>query len=249
MQKQKDIFVNRKFGILNLQNKKKRGRIVMANIQEKQNSETAVYKKDPQTIVFATHNENKIKEIKKIVKNFPSLENINFISMAEAGIGEDIVEDGKTYEENALLKARYVCEKTGMITLADDSGVEIEALHGMPGIFSARFLGEQTPQEVKNAYILDKLEDVPYDERDIKYVCCIAAAFPDGSTKTTFGKLYGKIADRISDGKSGFAYDSIVYLPVYRKTIAEMSMEEKCKVSHRGKALRNMLKFLDEKLK
>ena len=109
----------------------------MANIQEKQNSETAVYKKDPQTIVFATHNENKIKEIKKIVKNFPSLENINFISMAEAGIGEDIVEDGKTYEENALLKAKYVCEKTGMIALADDSGVEIEALHGMPGIFSA----------------------------------------------------------------------------------------------------------------
>lgn len=249
MRKQKDIFANRKFGILNLQNKKKRGRIVMANIQEKQNSETVVYKKDPQTIVFATHNENKIKEIKKIVKNFPSLENINFISMAEAGIGEDIVEDGKTYEENALLKARYVCEKTGMIALADDSGVEIEALHGMPGIFSARFLGEQTPQEVKNAYILDKLEDVPYDERNIKYVCCIAAAFPDGSTKTTFGKLYGKIAERISDGKSGFAYDSIVYLPVYRKTISEMSMEEKCKVSHRGKALRNMLKFLDEKLK
>ena len=136
-----------------------------------------------------------------------------------------------------------------MLALADDSGVEIEALHGMPGIFSARFLGEQTPQEVKNAYILDKLEDVPYDERNIKYVCCIAAAFPDGSTKTTFGKLYGKIADRISDGKNGFAYDSIVYLPVYRKTISEMSMEEKCKVSHRGKALRNMLKFLDEKLK
>ena len=210
---------------------------------------TISYQKSPQTIVFATHNENKIKEIKKIVKNFPSLENINFISMAEAGIGEDIVEDGKTYEENALLKARYVCEKTGMIALADDSGVEIEALHGMPGIFSARFLGEQTPQEVKNAYILDKLEDVPYDERDIKYVCCIAAAFPDGSTKTTFGKLYGKIADRISDGKSGFAYDSIVYLPVYRKTISEMSIEEKCKVSHRGKALRNMLKFLEEKLK
>ena len=111
------------------------------------------------------------------------------------------------------------------------------------------FLGEQTPQEVKNAYILDKLEDVPYDERNIKYVCCIAAAFPDGSTKTTFGKLYGKIAEKISDGKSGFAYDSIVYLPVYRKTISEMSIEEKCKVSHRGKALRNMLKFLDEKLK
>ena len=151
MRKQKDISANRKFGILNLQNKKKRGRIVMANIQEKQSNETTVYKKDPQTIVFATHNKNKIEEIKKIVKDFPNLENINFISMAEADVTEDIVEDGKTYEENALLKAKYVCEKTGMIALADDSGVEIEALHGMPGIFSARFLGEQTSQEVKNA--------------------------------------------------------------------------------------------------
>ena len=205
--------------------------------------------KNPLTIVFATHNENKMRELKRIVKDFPSLENTKFISMAEAGVSDDIVEDGMTYEENALLKARYVCHKTGMIALADDSGVEIEALHGMPGVFSARFLGENTPQEIKNTYILNKLDDVPYDERDIKYVCCIAAAFPDGSTKTTFGKLYGKIAERPSEGKNGFAYDSIMYLPVYRKTVSEMSMEEKCKVSHRGKALRNMLKFLDENLK
>lgn len=111
-----------------------------------------------QTIVFATHNQNKMKEIKEILKNIPGMENIRLISMTEAGITEDIVEDGNTYEENALIKAKYVCEKTGMIALADDSGTEIDALDGQPGIYSARFLGEDTPQVVKNAYILDKLK-------------------------------------------------------------------------------------------
>lgn len=201
-----------------------------------------------QTIVFATHNQNKLKEIKEILKNIPGMENIRLISMTEAGITEDIVEDGNTYEENALIKAKYVCEKTGMIALADDSGTEIDALDGQPGIYSARFLGEDTPQVVKNAYILDKLKGLPNERRKARYMCCIAAAFPDGTTKTTMGTLPGIIAHKISDGTNGFAYDPIMYIPEFGKTMADMTMEEKNNVSHRGQALRKMSVVLLNKL-
>lgn len=201
-----------------------------------------------QTIVFATHNQNKLKEIKEILKNIPGMENIRLISMTEAGVTEDIVEDGETYEENALIKAKYVCEKTGMIALADDSGTEIDALNGQPGIYSARFLGEDTPQVIKNAYILDKLKGLPNEKRKAQYMCCIAAAFSDGTTKTTMGILPGIIAHKISDGTNGFAYDPIMYIPEFGKTMADMTMEEKNNVSHRGQALRKMSVVLVNKL-
>lgn len=202
-----------------------------------------------QTIVFATHNQNKMKEIKNIIKNIPGMENIRLISMAEAGITEDIVENGSTYEENALIKAKYVCERTGMIALADDSGTEIDALDGQPGIYSARFLGEDTPHDVKNAYILGKLKDLPDERRKARYMCCIAAAFPDGTTKTTMGTLPGIIAHEVSEGTNGFAYDPIMYIPEFGKTMADMTMEEKNNVSHRGQALRRMSVVLLNKLK
>lgn len=201
-----------------------------------------------QTIVFATHNQNKLKEIKEILKNIPGMENIRLISMTEAGITDDIVEDGNTYEENALIKAKYVCERTGMIALADDSGTEIDALDGQPGIYSARFLGEDTPQVVKNAYILDKLKGLPNERRKARYMCCIAAAFPDGTTKTTMGTLPGIIAHKISDGTNGFAYDPIMYIPEFGKTMADMTMEEKNDISHRGQALKKMSVVLAKKI-
>lgn len=202
-----------------------------------------------QTIVFATHNQNKLKEIKEILKNIPGMENIRLISMTEAGITDDIVEDGNTYEENALIKAKYVCEKTGMIALADDSGTEIDALNGQPGIYSARFLGEDTPQVVKNAYILNKLKGLPNEKRKARYMCYIAAAFPDGTTKTTMGTLPGIIACEVSEGTTGFAYDPIMYIPEFGKTMADMTIEEKNDISHRGQALKKMSVMLLKKLK
>ena len=177
------------------------------------------------------------------------MENIRLISMTEAGITEDIVEDGNTYEENALIKAKYVCEKTGMIALADDSGTEIDALDGQPGIYSARFLGEDTPQVVKNAYILDKLKGLPNEKIKARYMCCIAAAFPDGTTKTTMGTLPGIIACEVSEGTTGFAYDPIMYIPEFGKTMADMTTEEKNDISHRGQALKKMSVMLLKKLK
>lgn len=202
-----------------------------------------------QTIVFATHNKNKMREIKEIVKNIPGMEDFNIISMAEAGITEDIVEDGSTYEENALIKAKYVCEKTGLPAMADDSGVEIDALDGAPGVYSARFLGEDTPYSEKSQYIIDKLQGKTGDERKARYMCSIAIAFPDGRCDTTLGMLDGFIAPKSSDGIYGFAYDRIMYIPELGKTFAEAKPEEKNAISHRFKALVPACEILIENLK
>ena len=201
------------------------------------------------TIVFATHNENKMKEIREIVKNIPGFEKINLISMRDAGITEDIVEDGNSYEENALIKAKFVCEKTGMIALADDSGIEIDAFDGNPGIYSARFLGEDTPYGKKCEYILDKMSDLPDEKRRAKYMCFIAAAFPDKTSHVEMGVLNGMIAYRPSNGRFGFAYDKIMYIPEINKTVAEATMEEKNEIGHRGQAIRKMCKWLLEENK
>lgn len=184
-------------------------------------------------IIFATGNSGKMKEIREILSDL----NVEVVSMKEAGITADIVEDGSTFEENAVIKARAIMEITNEIVLADDSGLEIDYLNKEPGIYSARYMGEDTSYHIKNAKLIERLEGVPDEKRTARFVCAIAAAFPDGSVKTVRAAMEGRIGYKES-GENGFGYDPIFYLPEYGCTSAEISMEEKNKISHRGKALR-----------
>lgn len=186
-------------------------------------------------IVFATSNEGKMREIREIMKDL----DIELLSLKDLGLNPDIDENGTTFEENAIIKARQVMELTGEIVMADDSGIEIDYLGKAPGIYSARFLGEKTPYEIKNRYILDKLADAKDEERSARFVCVIACAFPDGRIITSEGIIEGYIAKEIS-GSNGFGYDPIFYVPEYNCTTAEMTPDLKNQISHRGKALRNI---------
>ncbi len=161
------------------------------------------------------------------------------LSMKEAGIETDAVEDGKTYEENALIKARAVAAAAGELVLADDSGLEIDYLGKEPGVYSARYLGEDTPYSIKNAELIRRLEGVPEEERTARFVCAIAAVLPDGREITVRAAIEGRIGYE-EKGSNGFGYDPIFYVPEFGKTTAELTEEEKNQVSHRGKALRLM---------
>ena len=161
------------------------------------------------------------------------------LSMKEAGIETDTVEDGKTYEENALIKARAVAAAAGELVLADDSGLEIDYLGKEPGVYSARYLGEDTPYSIKNAELIRRLEGVPEEERTARLVCAIAAVLPDGREITVRAAIEGRIGYE-EKGSNGFGYDPIFYVPEFGKTTAELTEEEKNQVSHRGKALRLM---------
>lgn len=194
-------------------------------------------------IIFATGNEDKLKEIRMILKPLP----VEIISMKEAGITADIIEDGRTFEENAVIKAKAIMELSNSIVLADDSGLEIDFLDKAPGIYSARFLGEHTDYTVKNNYILDKLNGVPDEMRTARFVCAVAAAFPDGSVLTCRGTIEGMIGRQI-EGGNGFGYDPIFYVPEYGCTTASLDPEKKNEVSHRGKALRLMCQAMKDKL-
>lgn len=193
-------------------------------------------------MIFATGNQGKIKEIKAILGDIGE----EIISMKEAGIDIDIVEDGKTFEENAIIKAKAVMERTGQLVLADDSGLEVDALGGEPGIYSARYMGENTSYEIKNRNIIERLEGVEGDARSARFVCVIAAAFPDGETVTTRGTIEGVIAKEPA-GDNGFGYDPIVYVPEYNMTTGQMEPEAKNAISHRGKALCAMKKILEDR--
>ncbi len=161
------------------------------------------------------------------------------ISMSDAGIRIDVEENGSTYEENALIKARAVAFYTKDIVLADDSGLEIDYLNREPGIFSARYMGEDTPYSVKNANLISRLEGVPEEKRTARFVCAIAAVLPDGREITVRDAVEGIIGYE-EKGGNGFGYDPIFYVPELGKTTAELSEEEKNRISHRGKALRRM---------
>lgn len=191
------------------------------------------------TLVFATGNMNKLREIKEILADL----DVEILSMKEAGIDIDIVEDGKTFEENALIKARAVCKTSGHLALADDSGLEVDALNKEPGIYSARYMGEDTSYDIKNQNIIDRLEGVPDEKRTARFVCAMAAVFPDGTEKTFVRNMEGRIGYEIA-GENGFGYDPIFYLPEYGKTSAEISPEEKNAISHRGQALRALADYL-----
>ena len=161
------------------------------------------------------------------------------LSMKEAGIFVDIEENGSTYEENALAKARAVAACTDCLVMADDSGLEIDYLHGEPGIYSARYLGEDTPYSIKNAVILERLAGVPEEKRTARFVCAIAAVLPDKTYLTVRAVIEGRIAQE-EKGSHGFGYDPIFFVPEFGRTTAELTEEEKNKVSHRGKALEQM---------
>ena len=184
-------------------------------------------------VIFATGNEGKMKEIREILGDL----DIELLSLKDAGIHADIVEDGKTFEENAQIKAKAICDLTGEIVLADDSGLEIDHLNKEPGIYSARYMGEDTSYHIKNAKLIERLEGVSDEERTARFVCAIAAAFPDGNIRTVREAMEGRIGYE-ERGENGFGYDPIFYLPEDGCTSAELSMEEKNKISHRGKALR-----------
>ena len=186
-------------------------------------------------IVFATGNAGKVKEIQMIMADT----GMEVVSMKEAGITIDIEEDGKTYEENAMIKARAVAAHTGDIVMADDSGLEIDYLDKEPGIYSARYMGEDTPYSVKNANLIERLAGVPDEQRTARFVCAIAAVMPDGAELTTRATIEGRI-DYEEKGSHGFGYDPIFYVPQFGKTTAELTEEEKNQVSHRGKALQLM---------
>ena len=195
-------------------------------------------------IVFATGNENKMKEIRMILSDL----NTEIVSMKEAGVDIDIVEDGMSFEENAEIKARSVARiLTNDIVLADDSGLEIDYLDKAPGIYSARFLGEDTSYDIKNNYIIEKLKDAKGKERSARFVCAMAVAFPNGEIETCRGTIEGLIGYE-QKGKNGFGYDPIVYVPEYEMTTGEMAPELKNSISHRGKALEQMKEILKRKL-
>ncbi|NLI90305.1 MAG: RdgB/HAM1 family non-canonical purine NTP pyrophosphatase [Epulopiscium sp.] len=190
------------------------------------------------TIIFATKNKDKVKEIREIMSNI----NVNIITMEEAGIDIDVIEDGQTFEENARKKAEEIMKESGHIVMADDSGLEIDCFDKAPGVYSARYLGENTPYEEKNAIILDKMKDIEDNKRSARFVCAIATAFPDGrATIITRDTMEGKIG-RKAVGSGGFGYDPIFYPQGYQTSSADISAKEKNAISHRGKALRAMEK-------
>lgn len=194
-------------------------------------------------IIFATGNEGKLKEIRVILKDLP----VEVVSMKEAGIHIDIEENGTSFEENAIIKAEAIRDVSGCLVLADDSGLEVDYMDKAPGIYSARFLGEDTSYDVKNNYILDKLNGVPDALRTARFVCVVAAAFPDGGTITRRATIEGIIGHEIA-GDQGFGYDPIFYVPEYQCTTAQLDMAQKNEISHRGKALRAIADVIKERL-
>ena len=204
-------------------------------------------------IIFATGNQEKMKEIRQIMADV----SVEVCSMKEAGIRCEVEENGKTFAQNARLKAEGIAkvlkkmyEDAGKeykdIVLADDSGLEIDALNKEPGVYSARYMGEDTPYHEKNRNLVSRLEGVPDEERSARFVCAIAAVLPNGDILDAQATIEGRIGYE-EKGENGFGYDPIFYVPEFACTTAELTMEQKNKISHRGKALEIMKKELLEK--
>ncbi|MDO4294651.1 MAG: XTP/dITP diphosphatase [bacterium] len=194
-------------------------------------------------IVFATGNAGKMREIRAILADL----GMEVLSMKEAGIAPEIEENGTSFAENAKIKAEtiHACLPNDII-LADDSGLMIDCLNGEPGIYSARYMGEDTSYEIKNANLIARVNETGDKERAARFWCAIAAVLPDGSYLETSGAMEGVIAESAA-GNGGFGYDPILYLPEFGKTSAELTLEEKNQISHRGKALKAMRKELEKK--
>ncbi|MCI8516964.1 MAG: XTP/dITP diphosphatase [Hungatella sp.] len=186
-------------------------------------------------IIFATGNEGKMREVRMILADL----GLEVLSMKEAGAVCEVEENGSTFGENAEIKAREVWKQTGDIVLADDSGLVVDYLGGEPGIYSARYMGEDTSYEIKNQAIIDRMAGAGEEERTARFVCAIAAVLPDGSVLHTEAAVEGVIAHTPA-GAGGFGYDPIFYLQEYGMTSAEIPIEKKNEISHRGKALEAM---------
>ncbi|MCR5746775.1 MAG: RdgB/HAM1 family non-canonical purine NTP pyrophosphatase [Lachnospiraceae bacterium] len=195
-------------------------------------------------IIFATGNKNKLREINNIMKD----SGYTIVSSKEEGISADPDEDGESFEENALIKARAVYEASDKmsIVMSDDSGLCIDALGGEPGIYSARFMGHDTSYDTKNAELIKRLDNVSEKERTARFVCAVGAILPSGKEIVVKEAMEGYIAHKTA-GKNGFGYDPIFYLPEFEMTSAEISEEAKDLISHRGKAIRHMLAVLKQK--
>lgn len=202
-------------------------------------------------IIFATGNQGKMREIREILRDIDA----EVLSMKEAGVELEIEENGVTFVENAVVKAQAVAvalsAKGGMrecIVMADDSGLEIDCLNGEPGVYSARYLGEETPFDVKSRDLLKRMANVRGKDRSARFVCAIAAVFPDGEVVTTQGIVEGVIGYELR-GSNGFGYDPIFELPEYGRTAAELADEEKNRISHRSRALERMKEELEKREK
>ena len=195
-------------------------------------------------IIFATGNAGKIREVKAILADL----NMEVISMKEAGVTSEAEENGTTFAENAIIKARDIAERVqGAIVMADDSGLVVDALNGEPGIYSARYLGEDTSYRIKNANIIQRLEGVPVEKRTARFACAIAAVLPGGEVLTAEGTIEGYIGYE-ERGEGGFGYDPIFMVPELSRSTAELTAEEKNAISHRGKALEAMKLKLQKEL-
>ncbi len=194
--------------------------------------------------VIATGNKHKLEEIGAILQDF----NLQVLSMKDVDLdGLEIIEDGNTFEENALIKAKTVMEKTGKLTLADDSGLEVDILDNQPGIYSARFSGENSNDEKNNSKLLKLLEGVPLEKRTGRFVCAMAAMFPNGDCIVLRGECSGLIGFE-PKGASGFGYDPLFIIEEYNKTFAELGEEKKNKISHRAIALEKLKEELKIRL-
>ncbi len=200
-----------------------------------------------QRIIFATGNAGKMKEIKAILADLKLQGSpVEILSMKEAGISTEIEENGSSFRENAVIKAKAVAAAaSGAVVLADDSGLEIDYLNKEPGIYSARYLGEDTSYHEKNHNLIERLSGVPDEKRTARFVCAIACVLPDGNVLTEEAAVEGRIGYE-EKGENGFGYDPIFMVPSYGKSTAELTEEEKNAISHRGKALRAMKKRLEE---
>ena len=190
-------------------------------------------------LLLATNNRGKIVEYRSILKNLP----LQVVSLADEGITTVIDEVGDSLEENARLKATLLAAESQLIALADDSGLEVDALGGEPGRLSARYAGEGASDKDRIEYLLSRLKDVPWEERSARFRCVIALATPGGEVKTCSGECRGFITFE-PKGEYGFGYDPVFYLPGLRKTMAELPPEIKNQVSHRGRAARKVYRLL-----
>ena len=194
-------------------------------------------------IIAASRNRHKIEEIGAITEKF----GMKIVSRDDAGLPRtEIEEDGETFEENSLKKAREIMELSGQITIADDSGLMVESLGGAPVVFSARFAGEDCSDEKNNEKLLSLLENIPYKERRAKFVSVITMVWPDGEILSARGECEGHIIDAPA-GENGFGYDPLFVPEGYQRTFAQMTQEEKNRISHRAKALKELERLLSER--
>ena len=182
-------------------------------------------------VLLATKNRAKVKEYSKLLRGIP----YEIVSLEDVGIAQDVEESGKTFEENATIKAKTYAKLSGLVAIADDSGLEVDALGGAPGVRSARYAGEGATDKERIDYLLKKMRGIPSEQRTARFRCVIAIATPDGKAEVCEGICPGIITFE-PRGKKGFGYDPTFYLPEHKLTMAELSMEEKNKISHRGKA-------------